>query len=85
MDIKKDIANRENIDFFLRQFYAKVVRDETIGIIFTKIIPINWDKHIPLITDFGETILLDNHLYKDNAMAKHFAIKQIYPLKKTHF
>ena len=56
MQDKTDISNREDIDLFIRAFYEKVVKDETIGIIFTDIVKMNWEKHIPLITEFGPSI-----------------------------
>jgi hemoglobin len=82
---KRDIENRNDIEAFIQAFYKKVLVDEVVGIIFTKIFPINWEKHIPLIVDFWETILLDNLVYKNNAMAVHFDINKIYPLQKKHF
>lgn len=84
MDIK-DISSRADIQLLMVQFYESVKVDDTIGIIFTEIIPLDWDHHIPLIVDFWETILLDNPVYKSNAMEKHFAINRIYPLKQEHF
>jgi hemoglobin len=81
----RDIETRADIETFIQAFYKKVIIDETVGIIFTKIVPINWEHHIPLIVDFWETILLDNHVYKKNAMAVHFDINKIFPLQKKHF
>ena len=85
MVIKKDIETRQDIETFLKAFYEKVKTDKTIGIIFTQIVPINWEHHIPLITDFWETILLDNPVYKRNAMEVHYDLNKIFPLKKEHF
>lgn len=85
MAIKQDISSRNDIELFLKKFYEKVKKDDTIGIIFTEIIPMNWDHHIPLITDFWETILFDNPVYKNNAMGVHYALNRIFPLKKEHF
>lgn len=82
---KPDIQNRTDIEKFITEFYSKVIKDPTIGIIFTKIFPLNWEQHIPHITDFWETILLDNPVYKKNAMAVHFKINKKYPLHKIHF
>ena len=82
---KKDIINRADIESFLAAFYEKVIHDETIGIIFTKIFPINLQQHIPVITDFWETILLDKPVYKKNAMEIHFEINKVFKLEKKHF
>ena len=78
MDIKKDIETRADIEIFVKAFYEKVIVDEDIGMIFTKIIPINWEHHILLIIDFWETILLDNPVYKNNAMEAHYKINNIF-------
>lgn len=85
MDTKYDITNRQDIERMISAFYEKVKRDKTIGFIFTDLIPIDWSLHIPLITDFWETILLDNPVYKNNAMGEHYKINKIHPLKKEHF
>ncbi len=85
MDTKRDIKTRTDIDLFVKTFYESVKADETIGIIFTKIVQMNWDHHIPLIVDFWESILLDNPVYKNNAMAVHYEINKKYPLEQKHF
>ena len=81
----KDIDIRTDIKKFLTAFYEKVIRDETIGIIFTKIFVLNLKLHIPVITDFWETILLDKPVYKKNAMEIHYNINKVYKLEKKHF
>jgi hemoglobin len=85
MDTRKDIQNREDIDHFIRAFYEKVKLDETIGIVFTSVVKMDWEHHIPLITDFWETILLDHPVYQKNAMEVHYHLNKIFPLKKEHF
>ncbi|MFZ1529311.1 MAG: group III truncated hemoglobin [Ferruginibacter sp.] len=85
MDTKKDIETRSDIEKLVVEFYEKVKKDETIGIIFTEIVKMDWEHHIPLITDFWETIILDNPVYKNNAMEKHYELNRVYPLTKAHF
>ncbi len=82
---KNDIQNRADIEKFIIKFYKDVLQDPTIGIIFTKIFPLNIEHHIPVITDFWETILLDKHVYKNNAMQVHYDLNKTFPLKKIHF
>lgn len=81
----KDIETRQDIELFIRSFYETVKQDETIGVIFTEVVKMDWEHHVPLITDFWETILLDNPVYKKNAMEVHYHLNQIFPLKKIHF
>ena len=47
MDIK-DIDSRGDIEMLIKHFYEKVLKDDTIGIIFNKVVPIDWGHHIPL-------------------------------------
>ena len=81
----KDLNSRADIEKLLIAFYGKVVQDETIGIIFTKIFPLNLQSHIPVITDFWETILFGKPVYKKNAMEIHFEINKVYQLERKHF
>ncbi len=83
--MNQDISNRKDIEILIIQFYEKVKPDPTIGFIFTKLVPINWEHHIPMIVDFWETILLDNPVYKKNAMEAHYDLNNKIPLQKIHF
>ncbi len=83
--MKADISNRADIERMVLQFYEKVKADKTIGFIFTEVVKMNWEKHIPLIVDFWETILLDNPVYTKNAMEVHYDLNNKMPLQKIHF
>jgi len=83
--MKKDIETRADIEQLIIAFYEKVKQDKTIGFIFTEVVPINWAHHIPVIVDFWESILLDNPLYKKNAMEVHYDLNKKVPLQKEHF
>lgn len=83
--MKPDIKTRADIEKFIVNFYEIVKADKTIGFIFTELVQMNWEKHIPLIVDFWETILLDNPVYKNNAMDAHFILNKKVPLQKKHF
>jgi hemoglobin len=83
--MKTDISSRADIEKMILRFYEKVKADETIGFIFTEVVKMDWEKHIPVIVDFWETILLDNPVYKKNAMEVHYDLNKKIPLKKEHF
>jgi hemoglobin len=83
--MKRDITCRADIEKLVGQFYESVKADKTIGFIFTEVVPVNWEKHIPLIVDFWETILLDNPVYTKNAMEAHYDLNKKIPLQKEHF
>jgi hemoglobin len=83
--MKTDIKNREDITLFITSFYDKVRQNKEIGFIFNEVVQMNWEKHIPIIVDFWETILLDNPVYKKNAMEVHYELNKKVPLNKIHF
>jgi len=83
--MKKDISCRQDIEKMIIEFYEKVKPDLTIGFIFTDIVKINWEHHIPVIVDFWEGILLDNPVYQRNAMEVHYHLNNQMPLQKVHF
>ena len=80
-----DIENRADIEKLIVQFYEKVKLDTTIGFIFNEVVAMDWPHHIPVIVDFWETILLDNPVYKKNAMEVHYDLNKTVALKKEHF
>jgi hemoglobin len=83
--MKTDISSKEDIELFVRDFYDKVVADDTIGFIFNDIARVNWDVHIPIMINFWETILLDANSYRDNAMAVHFRINKEVRFEEQYF
>jgi hemoglobin len=82
---RTDITSRADIEFLIQRFYEKVTADEVIGFIFTKAVPMDWEHHIPVMVDFWETILLENMVYKKNAMEVHYAVNKKVPLQNEHF
>lgn len=83
--MKPDISSRADIEKFIIGFYETVKKDPTIGYIFTDVVHMNWEEHIPVIVDFWETILLDKPVYKKNAMEVHYDLNKKVPLQKEHF
>jgi hemoglobin len=81
----KDIQNRSDIEFLINAFYEKVIKDDVIGYIFTDVVQLNWETHIPVMYDFWETILLDQMKYKGNPMLKHIELNKKEPLQSQHF
>jgi hemoglobin len=80
-----DITTRADIEKLIIRFYEKVKTDDVIGFIFTEVVKMNWPHHIPLIVDFWETILLDNPVYKSNAMEVHYTLNRKVRLEEKHF
>src|SRR3569832_1068345 len=82
---KKDIPTRADIELLVRRFYEKVVTDSVIGNIFTDIAKVNWEKHLPVMFDFWESVLFYTGPYSGNPMKLHEALHRTYPLQEEHF
>ena len=50
--MKGKLENREDIKFLVDVFYEKVKQDPLIGYIFTDLMKVNWERHLPRIYDF---------------------------------
>ena len=55
--MKKDIANRTDIELLVNKFYDKVTADTTIGYIFTDVAKVNWELHLPRMYDFVQMFM----------------------------
>lgn len=83
--MKADIKNRADIIRLVDQFYEQVLVDETIGHIFTDVVKIQLDKHMPVMYDFWCSILLREQSYQGNVMLKHIALNKQVALTEEHF
>ncbi|MFL5809987.1 MAG: group III truncated hemoglobin, partial [Flavisolibacter sp.] len=68
----------------LTVFYKKAFRDELIGRFFTEVVPLDLETHIPIITDFWESILFNTHGYRKNVMEVHKQIHLLSNIRKEH-
>jgi hemoglobin len=87
MNSKKDIETRADIDDLLNRFYARALRDETIGYVF-EIAELDLERHLPIIGDFWETLLFGTRSYQKhgrNPMQIHALLNLKTPLQTKHF
>ena len=84
---KTDIVNRQDIDVLMEKFYEKMMVDPFIGYIFTHYANVDLQKHLPVISDFWETVLFQNPVYKrgPEAMNVHLDLHKVIPFRKQHF
>ncbi len=85
MESKRDITTREDLFLLMQQFYEKLLADDSINYLFTDVARIDILKHLPVLVDFWETILLGKDSYRKNAMQPHMMLHQQSPLQKHHF
>ena len=82
---KKDITSETDIKNLIDKFYTKVIADPVIGFIFTDVINLSWEKHIPVMIAFWSSVLLGTNGYTGNPLTKHIELDKKIPLTKIHF
>lgn len=83
--MQKDIETTADIQLLVDNFYEKVKVDETIGYIFTDVVKVNWEKHLPVMYRFWENTLFYTGTYEGNPMELHKHLHRIMPLTAEHF
>lgn len=82
---RHDICDRADCERLVRAFYSRALPDPIIGFIFTDIAQMDLEAHIPRITSFWETILLDARSYAGGAFRPHAELNQRVKLRGGHF
>ncbi|WP_460559091.1 group III truncated hemoglobin [Ferruginibacter profundus] len=83
--MKKDIESKNDIELLVNTFYEKVKADESIGYIFTDLVKVNWQKHLPVMYNFWENSLFYTGSYEGNPMEMHKHLHRAIPLSAAHF
>jgi len=83
--MKKDIESKTDIQLLIDSFYEKVKEDAIIGPIFTDVVKMNWEKHLPIMYSFWENTLFYTGSYEGNPMELHKHLHRITPLTTEHF
>ena len=80
-----DIQNRQDLEFLMDAFYAKLLADDAINYIFTDVAKINLETHLPHIVDFWEQVVLNSGNYKKNVLQVHLDLNEKEKLLPEHF
>jgi len=83
--MKPDISSREHIELLVNTFYEKVQNDDVIAHFFNDVAQVNWEKHLPKMYDFWDSIIRNQHNYHGSPMPKHIALSEKSSMKKEHF
>jgi hemoglobin len=73
------------IQKLVSNFYAKVQNDEILGPIFNEIAKVDWEHHLPLLTQFWSSVMLGTKQYSGNPMQKHIELARKTNLAPEHF
>ncbi|WP_211092273.1 group III truncated hemoglobin [Chitinophaga eiseniae] len=82
---KREIANTGDIMELVNSFYDKVKADDVIGFIFNDVAKVDWSRHLPVMYDFWESLLLGSGSYGRNVMDPHFKLNKLIPLEPVFF
>lgn len=85
MNIKKDVANRNDLYFLVTEFYEKVRKNKDISYFFKRID--NWEQHLIKITDFWESNLFFSGNFKGNPALAHARVdkENNHSITEYHF
>ena len=74
--MKSDIRSNEDVYFLVHAFYERALVDPLIGEYFTKVVKLDFDIHLPKISEFWISVLFGNGNYQGNPIIKHIELHQ---------
>jgi hemoglobin len=77
----KDIISPEDVKLLVDSFYDKVNKDDQLAPVFNNFAKVDWEKHLPVMYQFWESLLLGSMTYKGQPFPKH----AILPVTQQHF
>ena len=81
----KDIETRADLEVLLREFYKRLLADDSINYIFTDVAKMDLEEHLPIITSFWELSLFHTGDYRNNPMKIHMDLNNKEKLTEEHF
>ncbi|CAM3784207.1 group III truncated hemoglobin [Flavobacterium branchiophilum] len=76
MNKNKDIENQEDLYFLVDNFYKKLLSDPQISYIFTDVVKIKLEEHLPILVTFWSQAILGTGGYTRNLTQIHLDISQ---------
>jgi hemoglobin len=88
----KDIQTAEEIHLVVDEFYKKLLADEKISYIFTDVVKIKLEEHLPILVTFWSQAILGTGGYVNNLTqihldinAKSYLSKELFEIWLGHF
>lgn len=85
VNTKKDLESESDIQELVDAFYQRATIDDEIGYFFTKVVKLDWEKHMPVMYEFWASIIFQTGVYRGNPMTKHIELNQKSKMEKEHF
>jgi hemoglobin len=67
----RDITGRDDIVVLVDRFYARVRADDRLGFVFDDVARVDWNKHLPKLYDFWDTVLFRANTFRGNLLGAH--------------
>jgi hemoglobin len=80
-----DIQNQDDLYVLVDEFYKKLLSDKSISYIFTDVVKIKIEEHLPILVTFWSQAILGTGGYVKNLTQIHLDINQKKPLTKELF
>ncbi len=88
----KDIQNQDDLYLLVDEFYKKLLSDESIAYIFTDVVKIKIEEHLPILVTFWSQAILNTGGYTNNLTQIHLDINrkehltpELFKIWLTHF
>jgi hemoglobin len=80
-----DIQNQDDLHLLVGEFYKKLLADNKISYIFTDIVKIKLEEHLPILVTFWSQAILGTGGYTNNLTNIHLDINKIERLTPELF
>ncbi len=70
----KDIQNQDDLYIIVDEFYKKLLNDDAISYIFTDVVKIKLEEHLPVLVTFWSQAILGTGGYSNNLTQMHLDI-----------
>lgn len=81
----KDIQNQNDLYLLVDEFYKKLLADKNISYIFTDVVKIKIEEHLPVLVTFWSQAILGTGGYTNNLTDIHLNINKIEKLTPELF
>ncbi|WP_333695719.1 group III truncated hemoglobin [Flavobacterium sp.] len=88
----KDILSQEDLYFLVDEFYKKLLSDPKISYIFTDVVKIKLEEHLPILVTFWSQAILGTGGYTNNLTQIHLDVNEksylspeLFQIWLTHF
>ena len=81
----KDIQNQDDLYFLVDKFYIELLADQRISYIFTDVVKVKIQEHLPILVTFWSQMVLGTGGYTKNLTNIHLKVDQLEHLTPELF